>query len=80
MIPSNGGPVPAELSQKTDMIDCDAPGPMPQQEVGDFHGHEMHPQKFVRLVGCHESTAEKPEGAHRVNRLSAGCPVVRSFF
>jgi hypothetical protein len=78
MIPSNGGPVPAELS--SDMIDCGAPGPMPQQETGDCHGHEMHPQKFVRLVGCHEPVAEKHEGAHRLNRLAAAYPVIRSFF
>jgi hypothetical protein len=23
------------------------------------HGHEMHPQKFVQLVGCHVSTAKR---------------------
>src|SRR3954451_21000831 len=48
------GSVPADLSQKTDVIDCGAPGPMPLQEAGDSHGHEMYLQKFVRLVGFHE--------------------------
>jgi hypothetical protein len=27
--------------------------PMSHQNSGD-HGHEMHPQQFVRLVGCHD--------------------------
>lgn len=27
--------------------------PMSHQNSGD-HGHEMYPQQFVRLVGCHE--------------------------
>jgi hypothetical protein len=31
------------------------PGPMSQQDGADCHGHDMHPQKFVQLVGCHES-------------------------
>jgi len=26
------------------------------------HGYEMHPQEFVRLIGCHESSRRK-EGA-----------------
>ena len=60
--------------QQKDVIDCGAPGPMPQQDAGDCHGHEMHPQELVRLVGCHELTAEKHEGMHRLNRD------VRSFF
>jgi hypothetical protein len=30
--------------------------PMSHQNSGD-HGHEMHPQQFVRLVGCHEDHA-----------------------
>ena len=67
MIPSNLGSVPAELSQKTDMIDCGAPGPMPLQEAGDSHGHEMYLQKFVRLVGCHDPHAGKHEGGYRLN-------------
>ncbi|WP_271615590.1 hypothetical protein [Bradyrhizobium sp. CCBAU 51627] len=27
--------------------------PMSHQNSGD-HGHEMYPQQFVRLVGCHD--------------------------
>ena len=57
MIPSN---VPAEYPQKRDMIaDCGVQGPMSQQDAVGSHGHEMHPQKFVRLVGCHDSDAGK---------------------
>ena len=40
--------------------DC---GPMSRQDVFDAHGHDMHPQKLVRLVGCHESEAEAEAGA-----------------
>lgn len=30
--------------------------PMSHQNSGD-HGHEMYPQQFVRLVGCHDMHA-----------------------
>ena len=64
---SNMGPRPAELSRKKDVCpDCGAQ-PMSQQDVADTHGHEMHPQKFVRLVGCHESNADKHDAAHRLH-------------
>lgn len=29
--------------------------PMTHQNSGD-HGHEMYPQQFVRLVGCHDAS------------------------
>ena len=32
--------------------------PMSHQNSGD-HGHEMHPQQLVRLVGCHD--VDQPE-------------------
>jgi hypothetical protein len=68
VIASNEGPVPAESSQEKDVIaDRSAPGPMPQQHAGDSHGHEMHPQKLVRLVGCHNSNAGKHEVARRLS-------------
>ncbi|EIG59423.1 hypothetical protein [Bradyrhizobium sp. WSM1253] len=38
--------------------------PMSHQNSGD-HGYEMYPQKFVRLVGCHDvpsSALRKREG------------------
>jgi hypothetical protein len=50
----------AESSQKRDLTtDCGAYGPMSQQDASDSHGYEMHPQKFVQLVGCHDSNAGK---------------------
>jgi hypothetical protein len=64
MITSHVGPVPAERPQNNGLItDSGAQGsdqgpdqgPMSQQDAADCHGHEMHPQEFVRLVGCHES-------------------------
>jgi hypothetical protein len=54
---------PSQCQQQTDGV---APGPMPQQNAFDGHGHEMHPQKFVRLIGCHESiSASQQEAATR---------------
>lgn len=64
MSPSNVGSVPAELPQKEDVIaDRGGHGPMSQQHADDSHSHEMHPQKLVRLVGCHDPNAVKREGA-----------------
>jgi hypothetical protein len=40
------------------VADNGAQGPMSLQDAADSHGHEMHPQGFVRLVGCHESNPE----------------------
>lgn len=69
MIPSIADMMPADLSPNRALIaDCGV-GPMPQQDAADSHGHEMHPQGFVRLVGCHDSTAA--ETAHRPRYLSA---------
>jgi hypothetical protein len=31
--------------------------PMSHQNSGD-HGHEMYPQQFVRLVGCHDASLD----------------------
>jgi len=39
--------------------------PMSRQDVFDAHGHDMHPQKLVRLVGCHETDAEAERRAAR---------------
>jgi len=30
---------------------------MSHQNSGD-HGHEMYPQQFVRLVGCHDASLD----------------------
>ena len=36
--------------------------PMSHQNSGD-HGHEMYPQQFVRLVGCHDDHAQSARKA-----------------
>ena len=63
MIPSDVASVPAELPQKEAAIaDRGAHRPMSQQHAD--HGREMHQQKLVRLVGCHDpSSAVKREAA-----------------
>ncbi len=40
---------------KSDEVRC---LPMSHQNSGD-HGHEMYPQQFVRLVGCHDVPASQ---------------------
>jgi hypothetical protein len=56
MIASNMGSVPAAFPQEADAIaESGTQGPMSQQDAVGSHGHEMHPQKLVRLVGCHDS-------------------------
>jgi hypothetical protein len=71
MMTSNFSPLSAsaaEFPQKGHMIgDGGAVGPMPQQDTFDAHGHEMYPQKFVRLVGCHGSDAGKHEAVQRLH-------------
>ena len=62
----NGSSLPpssAEPQHEKDVgTDC---GPMSQQDVSDAHGHDMHPQELVRLVGCHESDTEAARRAAR---------------
>jgi hypothetical protein len=66
MIASNMGRVPVSPKQEQMTDDCRAQGPMSQQDTGS-HGREMHPQEFVRLVGCHESNAGKLEAGRRLH-------------
>jgi len=67
MMTSNLGLVsalPAVSPREDHMIaGAGALGPMPQQDVMDTHGYQMYPQKFVRLVGCHESSPATHEGS-----------------
>lgn len=65
MNPSNTGSVPEEFSREKDVADCSDHGPMPQQDVVDSHGHQMHPQKFVQLVGCHDAKAGRHQAPNR---------------
>jgi hypothetical protein len=60
---SSPTPSTAEPRQEKDVsADC---GPMSQQDISNAHGHEMHPQELVQLVGCHESDAEAERRAAR---------------
>ena len=68
MIASNHNRVSAELQQRKDPIaDGGAQGPMSLQDAADGHGHDMHPQKFVRLVGYHEANAPGHQALHRLH-------------
>jgi hypothetical protein len=40
---------------------------MSLQDVAGSHGHEMHPQKFVRLIGCHVLNAGKHEAGYHLH-------------
>ena len=54
----------ADRLDKPSVANC---GPMTQQGAMGAHGHEMHPQGFLRLIGCHESnrqTQPKPRRLH----------------
>jgi hypothetical protein len=63
--PDRVGPQPAERpARKPSPANC---GPMTQQGMMGAHGHEMHPQGFLRLVGCHETNRQKEEAASRLH-------------
>jgi hypothetical protein len=64
MSASNTAPAPAEIPQQEPIVTHS--GPMPQQGAMGAHGHEMHPQKFVQLVGCLVSPS-KPKPLHRLH-------------
>ena len=58
MAASNMGKASAQAIVRTAKRSCDGQPdvhcqPMSHQNSGD-HGHEMYPQQFVRLVGCHD--------------------------
>ena len=42
-------------------------GPMTQQGMMGAHGHEMHPQRFLRLIGCHETNRQRQDAAPRLH-------------
>jgi hypothetical protein len=64
MISSNMGSVDGQFPQNSRLDSDCAPGPMPQQDTVGYHDHEMHPQKFVQLVGCRDLNAARYEGGH----------------
>jgi hypothetical protein len=57
MAASNVRSAPAKLPKRKPIVTHS--GPMPRQGSMGGHGHEMHPQKFMQLVGCHVSTAKR---------------------
>ena len=72
MTASQFGPAPAETGQANSTAErCQ---PMPLQDAFGNHGHAMHPQKFVRLIGCHEPHLPQPlpkEQAHWMRSLKS---------
>jgi len=60
MVTANVGPAPAERPQDEQKKTANC-GPMMQQGAMGAHGHEMHPQEFIRLVGCHEQSRRKQD-------------------
>jgi hypothetical protein len=62
-VPSKPSPASVPPSHDDDLAgDC---GPMTEQDMRNAHGHDMHPQKLVRLVGCHDVSPHKPDDAER---------------
>lgn len=68
MVTSNVGSAPTERPQgeqkKTAAANC---GPMMQQGTLGAHGHEMHPQEFIRLVGCHEQSRRRQDALQHLS-------------
>lgn len=60
-----GEPAPAEPSDNN--TSGTNSGPMAQQGAMGAHGHEMYPQAFVRLIGCHEAKNPGRDAAHRLH-------------
>jgi hypothetical protein len=56
-VKSAGKPHAAAGDQVRDQAHGPAQGPMPQQSAFGAHGYDIHPQKFVRLVGCRQPNA-----------------------
>jgi hypothetical protein len=52
------------LSNKPSRANC---GPMTQQGTMGAHGHEMHPQGFLRLIGCHDPGRQREDAALRLH-------------
>lgn len=65
MVASNMDSASAEVERKNPTTPADC-GPMTQQGVMGAHSHEMHPQGFLRLIGCHEADRHKDEPVKRV--------------
>jgi hypothetical protein len=68
----NRGSEPAKFpGERARAADGSVQGPMSQQSALGSHGYDIHPQKFVRLVGCHQSNAAKYDAAQPLHRSAA---------
>ena len=73
MVSHRVGMAPAKLSKERNVpLDNGDHGPMSQQDAICPHGSEMYPQKFVRLVGCHDP--HEAQGAYRVRWQTSPAP------
>jgi hypothetical protein len=62
---TNTDSAPGELERKTSApANC---GPMTQQGAMGAHGHQMHPQGFLRLIGCYEAGRQKQDVAQQLH-------------
>jgi hypothetical protein len=64
MGPAKSGSASADLPRKKPAGNC---GPMCQQSPLGAHGHDMHPQEFVRLIGCSETRKQKVDTMERLH-------------
>jgi hypothetical protein len=63
MTASNVAPTSVGPPQSKPAGNC---GPMSQQGSLGAHGHEMHPQEFVRLIGCSDQKKQGQESKEGV--------------
>jgi len=63
MTASNVAPTSVGRPQSKPAGNC---GPMSQQGTLGAHGHEMHPQEFVRLIGCSDQKKQGQESKEGV--------------
>jgi hypothetical protein len=61
---ANSPPASADLPKNKPAGNC---GPMCQQSPLGAHGYDMHPQEFVRLIGCSDKARQKPDTTERLH-------------
>jgi len=62
--PENLRSASADPPRKNSPANC---GPMCQQSPLGAHGHDMHPQEFVRLIGCSDTGKQKADNIERLH-------------
>jgi hypothetical protein len=67
----SGNAKPAESSVRAAATIGNVQGPMSQQVAVASHGYDIHPQTFVRLVGCHQSHTANYDAAWPRRRTAA---------